>query len=597
MRLSKLYCNQPEIFPAINFREGLNVVHARVTRPKESDKDSHNLGKTLLLHLIDFMLLKGFDSGHFLHDNHALFKSFVFFMELERNGGGFITVRRGVERPTKISLQSHPTRAQDLSELPDEKWQCDKLPFEKARQALNSELAVSDTNPWDFRKGLGYFLRAQGDYRDVFQLAKFAIGKHKDWKPFMVHLIGLDYVPVQEKYEVDEEIQRRQQAKQDVKEVTGADSEIYDKFHGALEIKRGEATESRVAIDRFDFFQQDMRLNGELVDEVESQVASLNDRLYTIDYEAKKLEDALNRGITFDLDAVTRLFQEAQTVMPDALKRSYAQLLDFNVRLSSDRGKRLEDTLRRLREDRANSTEELRRLNARREELLQVVQDTETLSKYRKLQSRLTKLEAEIARLETQLEQLDQVAKIDNDIQQLEMQRSALVQRIATVVRTGSLLYTKLKQEFNRLLRHVLEVPALISTSVNAHGNVEFDATLLQSETSQITTSEDRGTSYRHLMCCAFDMALISAHASGSFYRFVYHDGVFEALDDRKKLRLLEVVRSFVDRAGMQYILTVIDSDMPRDSSDHVVPFKPGEVVRELFEGSDDGRLFRMPKF
>ena len=92
-------------------------------------------------------------------------------------------------------------------------------------------------------------------------------------------------------------------------------------------------------------------------------------------------------------------------------------------------------------------------------------------------------------------------------------------------------------------------------------------------------------------------MALLQAHKSASFYRFVYHDGVFEGLDNRKKRQLLTVIRDLCHNLGMQYILTVIDADMPRDEVDKKIQFAPDEIVLELHEGSDSGRLFHMPKF
>ncbi len=56
-------------------------------------------------------------------------------------------------------------------------------------------------------------------------------------------------------------------------------------------------------------------------------------------------------------------------------------------------------------------------------------------------------------------------------------------------------------------------------------------------------------------------------------------------------------VRDFVARTGVQYILTVIDSDLPRDENDGKLLFSREEVIRELHDGGDGGRLFRMPPF
>ena len=205
--------------------------------------------------------------------------------------------------------------------------------------------------------------------------------------------------------------------------------------------------------------------------------------------------------------------------------------------------------------------------------------------------------ESEIARLQAELEQLDRVAQIDKDIRELERQRVEEIGSIDATVRSGSTLYSGVRREFNRILKTVIDVPANLSTSINKNGNVEFEVALLKADAAGVATSEDKGTSYRHLMCCAFDMALLTAHTSSSFYRFVYHDGVFEGLDNRKKLKLIETIRDLTDRLGIQYILTVIDSDMPRDEQDKIVYFDKQDIIRELHEGSDEGRLFRMPKF
>ena len=57
MKLSKLYCNQSN-FKNIKFNlNGLNVVYADVKSNPKEKKNSHDLGKTKLLELIDFLLL------------------------------------------------------------------------------------------------------------------------------------------------------------------------------------------------------------------------------------------------------------------------------------------------------------------------------------------------------------------------------------------------------------------------------------------------------------------------------------------------------------------------------------------------------------
>jgi uncharacterized protein YydD (DUF2326 family) len=90
---------------------------------------------------------------------------------------------------------------------------------------------------------------------------------------------------------------------------------------------------------------------------------------------------------------------------------------------------------------------------------------------------------------------------------------------------------------------------------------------------------------------------VLSVYSDAPFYRFVYHDGIFEGLDNRKKVQLLNLVRRVCHDKGIQYFLSVIDSDLPRDERDQKLLFTEDEIIRQLHDGGKDGRLFRMQKF
>ncbi|MDR0571474.1 MAG: DUF2326 domain-containing protein [Rickettsiales bacterium] len=63
------------------------------------------------------------------------------------------------------------------------------------------------------------------------------------------------------------------------------------------------------------------------------------------------------------------------------------------------------------------------------------------------------------------------------------------------------------------------------------------------------------------MLCIAFDLAVLRVHLDVRYPRFVFHDGVLEALDDRKKMKLLEVLRRYAGY-GLQPIITVIESNV-----------------------------------
>src|ERR1039457_1659406 len=132
MRLSKLYCNKPDVFGPIDFVPGLNVVMAEIRLPENRKKDTHNLGKTTLGGVLDFGFLAGRDPKFFMFKHLDVFKDFIFFLEIELADASFLTVRRGVEEASKISFKKHEASHQDFSSLPDTSWDHLDLPFERA---------------------------------------------------------------------------------------------------------------------------------------------------------------------------------------------------------------------------------------------------------------------------------------------------------------------------------------------------------------------------------------------------------------------------------------------------------------------------------
>lgn len=81
------------------------------------------------------------------------------------------------------------------------------------------------------------------------------------------------------------------------------------------------------------------------------------------------------------------------------------------------------------------------------------------------------------------------------------------------------------------------------------------------------------------------------------FPRFVFHDGAFESLDDRKKESLLAALHQYAD-LGIQSVITLIDSDLPTRGENNGPVFDDNEIINEiiltLHDESEQGRLFKM---
>jgi uncharacterized protein YydD (DUF2326 family) len=258
MKISKLYCNKPDIFEPIYFNIGMNdteneckseyadlldVVFAEIKLHKDEKSDSHNLGKTTLLNLLDFMFLKDINistSRHFLHINELIFNDFVFYLELLLNSGEFLTICRSVKDNTKIFFKKHSVNYQDFTQLSEDDWDIKGIVIQKARQLLDSYLNLTVITPWHYRMGISYFLRSQQDYNDPFQIAKFNSSDHIYWKPYMAQVLGFDGKIVKEKYELDDKIEEKQSEKSKKQRDLSYNESEFVKLRSIIDLEKNE---------------------------------------------------------------------------------------------------------------------------------------------------------------------------------------------------------------------------------------------------------------------------------------------------------------------------------------------------------------------
>lgn len=594
MRLSKLYSNKPAVFEPIRFVPGLNVVLAEIRLPENRAKDTHNLGKTTLGRLIDFCLLMQREASFFLFKHESLFKDFVFFLEIALLDGSFVTVRRGVAEHTKISIKKHFQPDMDFVDLSDASWD-HQVAFEKGKELLDALLDLRDIEPWPYRKLLGYLLRTQDDFRDVFQLRKFA-GPHAGWKPFLAHLLGFASETIVEHYKKEEVLEQQKQDEAVIQRELGGSVADMSKIEGMLLLKQNDAEKKQRLLDAFDFRQSDKERTKELVNDLNTDIAELNSQRYSLSQNKRKIQSSLQEDeILFDPKSVTELFAEAGVQFPDQLRRDYEQLIAFNKAITQERTQYLNEELIEIETELRRIGTELNTLGKQRSDTLSFLTGTDPFAKYKQLTDELVNIKADIAGLEKQRSFLHRLQELRASVRALAEEKERLQSRIEADVERQNTdkasLFSTIRVLLSDIVDEVVDRNALLSVAPNQQGHLEFKAEILDG--SGNATSADLGHTYRKLLCIAFDMALLRAHLGGRYARFVFHDGVFESLDDRKKENLLEVIRAYA-QLGLQHIVTLIDSDMPPRPADGSPIFGGEEIVVRLHDEDESGRLFKM---
>lgn len=271
-------------------------------------------------------------------------------------------------------------------------------------------------------------------------------------------------------------------------------------------------------------------------------------------------------------------------------------MVAFNRQITNERNRTLRTRRKELEVEQERLRAERSVEDRRRQEYQGILQGSETLEKFKALQRNLGEQRADLVYLEGQLERLQAISTLDTEINALKRERSQIVDEIKALIARDTGPRERIAANFNAYCRRVLDHEGLFYVRQNREGNVEFPVELKEKGTTK-ASRQSEGKSYKQLLCALFDLAILKAYEDAPFYHFVYHDGILEGLDDRKKRLFLEVVREVIDDAKTQYILSVIDADIPRDAEGERIEFVREEIILKLDDSGDAGRLFKMPEF
>jgi uncharacterized protein YydD (DUF2326 family) len=599
MKLSKLYCNK-ENFKNISFNlNGLNVIYADVQTDLKDKKNSHDLGKTKVAELIDFLLLKKIDKKDFLlkltdNDNKSIFNEYIFYLEIELNEGQFLTIKRGIDNNTKISFNISEVRSQDFQ--PPLKFHYDNISIDKAKQILSESLNYAfffDKN-YDYRKVLSYSLRTPpDDYKDVFQLSKFSNGKHKYWKPFIFDLLGFDGDLLLKKYENDDEIEElngfigtlKREYKIDKKDRDSLIAEKRSIEENNLEIEK--------KIDAFNFYEQDKKLIQNGISDIENSISDYNSLSYNLNYEIDKLNKSVQNDFTFELNKVQKVFEETGIYFGDQIKKDYQELLEFNSKITVERNKLIKKILSNKQKELKLINSKLVELNSKKEDLLSVLQDTDTFKKFKTYQKGLAKKEEELNNIYSKINYIDLIFSKEDEIEDKKSDIESTIDKLKFLSRNTELneKYDDIRKKFHSFYKSIMDESANISWHLNTNNNIEFPPPKVL-DSSNKNTAKDEGTTYKKILCVAFDLAILTSYNSQSFFRFIYHDDVLSTQDNGIKLRLLELLDKLLKEFNIQYILSVIKSDLPIDEQEDIVYFEENQIVLRLNDKSEEGTLF-----
>jgi len=547
--LYKLYSDLPS-FKTVEFHEGLNLILADKTEKSTQGQTRNGAGKSSIVELINSLL-----GGRVEKSKGSLLKqeeleNYNFGLELDLHND-LITIERNGAQQSRIWVRNIENKLFDLTELNGKyythlnDW---KAELGKSMFGLSSDFLSLKHTP-TFRSLCAFFARSSGGFNfpDKSTTQQYTWSKQVN----VSFLLKLDWMVVRE----FEGLRQREDL---IKALNKASNE------GALGDIMGSASDLRTdihlkqtRIDKLKSSVLEFKVLPEY-EEKESRATEISKQLAslsagdTIDKEwLSQLEHAIESEKEPDSSKVMRLFAEAETDIPEIIKRRFDEVDAFHKSVVVNRKEHLNQEIESLNDKIRKRYKQKSNLDYERSEILSLLQSHGALDQYMKLQGLLSKDESIVELLKRKLEATENLDDKKSDLK-IERQTTLRKMRIDHAERTEQIKDAVVT--FSDISGQLYEDSGRFTIEQTDNGpSFEFD----------IPGKKSTGKSKMQIFC--FDMMLMKLW-SGEKQRpeFLIHDSlIFDGVDERQIAKALVIGAEMAKKYNFQYIVTMNTDDLP----------------------------------
>lgn len=556
-------------FKKIQFKPGLNVLLSEKT-PKATNKNTRNrAGKTSLIELIHFLMGSNADKDSIFRGE--ILKDFIFGMEFDLKN-----LRTRVNRSGKNVSELDITHFPDKNSIILNKDWIDILG--QKMFGLNS-LQKEGSKPPSFRSLFAYFVRRQ--LSGAFSTPEKAATMQQigDIQTSLMFLLGLDWhiardwQIVREKEKVLKQL-KKAGAENILGNVIGKKSDLRTQ----LTIEKARLQKRQEEIKNFRTHPQYHELESEADQLTQSLNQLVNENTIDLAF-IRDLEKALMTESPPQMEDLLMVYQEAGITLPGMVKRRYDDVKNFHESIIRNRQDYLSEELGAARFRIQGRELEIKRMDERRAQIMEILQNHGALEHFNQLQK-------EVARLESQVESIrhrfEVAEKLQHTQSELEVERNRLRMRLGRNFFEQKDRLDQAILAFEEVSQRLYESAGSMTIAETANGPVfKFP----------MQGSRSKGIKNMQIFC--FDMMLMFLCAQqGWGPGFLVHDShLFDGVDGRQVIRALRAGAEAAKVLGFQYIVTMNEDDAFKENeqgfnlNDYVLPMR-------LTDATEEGGLF-----
>lgn len=583
MILSKIYSNKTS-FKKILFNKTLNIVLGKIGNT--TDSDDHNLGKSKVGELIDYLLLKKVDSDNSFLKRHDIFKDYIFYLELILDKGDYLTIKR-VVFSDHVSFKTTKTPA--FFDVNFDEWDETHFSLTKAKETLATILNYNILQEYNFRDFINFNIRSEESLKSPLKFQKFAKEKDVVWKSKVLTLLGYDNTLYRQKIELEDKIEKAKKAiSLTSKQIIQEKNQLINK-NISLKSKVDVMNASYINVD---FAEIDESVLFETVNVLDEEITRLNTQKYNLVSELNNLRKNFDNSIkVIDFENVRKIYDEVEIYFPEKLVKEYEELMDFNERLSTSRNNTIVELIDEKETQLKQIIQTLEDMNKSRKSNLQILKTNEVFKKMQSITKNIAMLEQEIITNMKRIDKLDSEAENRIKLDELKNSLDTYKVQLSTLINSTPSILSEVKKNLIDLSNKILnKCIAVIDVEPNKVGNPEFEVKAVDSLTFQ-PVSKDDGKTYNMLITSLLDIAIAISYSSKHYHHFIFHDGILEGVDQRIKVNFINEIRNICKLYGIQFIFTSIEDDISKLIDNNLVNENDYAVVLSD-ETDSSGTLF-----
>nr|VFJ44042.1 MAG: Uncharacterized protein YydD, contains DUF2326 domain [Candidatus Kentron sp. DK] len=559
-------------FKELAFNPGLNVLIAQKEAGATDRQTRNRAGKTSVIEIIHF--LTGANAGKDSLFRHEALLDETFGLSFDIDGKT-VTVERSGKNTSKLRLEgatflrgkTRPSNVEWTTVLAEKVFGLHELPDVEGRAPT-------------FRSLFPYFARRQNSGAFTTPEKQATMQQVCDYQIALLYLLGLDWRIASDWQKVRDREKTLNELKKAAK--TGAFGNIIGRaadLRTQVTVAEARLREMQAQLAGFHVLPQYAELESE-ADQLTHQINDFANANVIDTGSIRDLDTAMASEAPPPLDELESLYAEAGVSLPGLAIARYDEVRIFHESVIRNRRDYLAGEFEATKQRIAAREQEKQHLDARRAQVMGILETHGALEQFSGLQGKTARKEAEVEALRQRFATAEQ---LEGEKTELDIERNRLVLR----------LRRDFEEEKDRLDEAILAFEETSRRLYESAGSMTVNDKSPNGPQFHFPMQGSRSKGIKNMQIFCFDMMLMRLCAGREIGPgFLVHDShLFDGVDGRQVVSALKVGAETAEEFGFQYIVTVNEDDAYKETTkgfevrDHLLP-----VV--LTDAREDGGLF-----